>query len=195
MPTGYTDTIYRGEPQTFSEFAMECARNFGALLSLRDSPDAEVPEEFQPSDYHARSLTEAQKHLDEIQALSVDECAQRAADDRAAVELRIEEMERQAVELRARYEAMLDEVEIWEPPTEEHRNLKSFMRDQLEQSIRFDCGTWRPNLPTLDPGEWRDEQIARALKDIAYHSEQYAADVKRARERTAWVKALRESLP
>lgn len=38
MPTGYTDKIYRGEPQTFPEFAARSARAFGALISMRDEP-------------------------------------------------------------------------------------------------------------------------------------------------------------
>jgi hypothetical protein len=34
MPTGYTAKIYNGVPQTFEEFALDCARTFGALITL-----------------------------------------------------------------------------------------------------------------------------------------------------------------
>ena len=54
MPTGYTSKIYEGkENVTGKSFIMDCARGFGACISMRDeSSDTPIPEEFK----HKESL-------------------------------------------------------------------------------------------------------------------------------------------
>lgn len=45
MPTGYTSIIDDNENVTFKEYALRCARGFGALMHLRDeSLDKEITE-------------------------------------------------------------------------------------------------------------------------------------------------------
>lgn len=45
---------------TFPEFAMRCARNFGALIMMRDEPlDAPIPEKFEPSGYYKKEYEKA----------------------------------------------------------------------------------------------------------------------------------------
>lgn len=36
MPTGYTSPLYEGKEISFEQFALRCARNFGALVMMRD---------------------------------------------------------------------------------------------------------------------------------------------------------------
>lgn len=58
MPTGYTHKIKDG--MTFKEYALRCARNFGALMDMRDDPmDAPIPI-FTPSGYHEEKLIEGE---------------------------------------------------------------------------------------------------------------------------------------
>lgn len=197
MPTGYTAALYEGEPQTFEQFALTCARNFGALIEMRDSGlDAEIPDAFEPSPYHAEQLRKATARLAELEAMSVIDCAhsarlafegwQKAQADRKADDTgRIE-----------RYQAMLAQVLQWTPPTDEHTGLRDFMVQQLEESIRFDAPLrdgWDP-APPKEGIAWRESQIAKALRDISYNAEQLAADRERATERTAWLRELRRSL-
>lgn len=58
MPTGLTNPIYEGrENFTFEDFAMRCARNFGAFVDLRDEPldmEIDIDKHFQPSGYYHR---------------------------------------------------------------------------------------------------------------------------------------------
>lgn len=64
MPTGYTAPIYEGKQITFPEFAMQCARAFGALIDMRDDPmDSPIPDAFVPDTYHARELVKAREQL------------------------------------------------------------------------------------------------------------------------------------
>lgn len=195
MPTGYTSELYDGKEQSFHEFVLSCARNFGALIEMRDEPlDAPIPDAFTPSDYHVTALAKAQAEYDRLIGMSDDEAtveANRLADEWDA---KLADQEATRVARKARYEAMLSDVQAWRPPTSEHKGLKDFMIEQLTESIRFDCSTYEYPSPTRDGGDWRYEALAKARRDIEYHTVEHAKDVFRAAERTAWVRALRESL-
>lgn len=196
MPTGYTSDIYEGKDITFRDFALQCARAFGALIEMRDHPmDAPIPDEFKPSDYHQRKLTDARNVLAAAQGWS-DEVAERLAhEDYMARNRAWTDRRDAALEREVRYNAMLAKVEAWQPPTEQHVELKSFMVQQITESMKFDCSMTYDEEPLpLTGDEYRRATMARALKDIDYHTEQYAQDVERAEQRTRWVKALRESL-
>ena len=95
---------------------------------------------------------------------------------------------------RQRYTDMLKQVRKWVPPTTEHMGLKRFMIEQLEQSIRLDCGD-KPQQPKhLSPAKVRAEEIARMVDNIVYHANANASGIQHAKWRTGWVKALRDSL-
>lgn len=195
MPTGYTSDLYEGD-QTFAEFAMTCARAFGALIEMRDLPmDSPVPEEFTPSPYHAERLAQAEATVERARLMTDDEAQQLADLDYTASVQRIEKARRDADARRARYEDMVARVERWEPPTADHVEMKKFMLDQLTESIKFDCGTKYLTPPDRVSGrEYRRNLLAKATKDIEYHTEKLAEDRERAEKRTAWVSALRDSL-
>ena len=195
MPTGYTSDLYDGKPQTFAEFVMQCAREMGAMITMRDeSLSKPIPERFEPSSYHERELERAQARLEEVTAMSPEEANSEAAQDFHDALAGWEEGNADRKARQDRYEAMLAQVEAWVPPTTDHDGLKKFMRAQLEESIRFDCGYQR-DAPVEESGsEWREHHIAQAKKDIAYHAAEQLKERRRAEERTEWVRYLRESL-
>lgn len=50
MPTGYTYPVCEGKITEFPDFALSCARAFGALISMREEPmDAPLPDEIAAS--------------------------------------------------------------------------------------------------------------------------------------------------
>ena len=56
---------------TFPQFAMRCARAFGALIEMRDdSMDAPIPDEFSPSDYHVKAKAKAEETLKRLRSIS-----------------------------------------------------------------------------------------------------------------------------
>ena len=100
-------------------------------------------------------------------------------------------------DLAKKYKAMLRQVKAWQPPSTEHIEFKNFMISQIEQSIRFDCSNsyYIDNPPQLLTGrKWLEKNIATALKDIDYHTNEYIKEVERANNRNLWLKQLRESL-
>lgn len=196
MPTGYTAAIADGIG--FEQFVMSCARAMGACILMRDEPaNAPIPERFEPSDYHTRKLEEATATLAKLRAMTCDEieaAAQEAFD--AETKANTEAIARDR-ELRGKYEAMLQQVQAWAPPTPDHDGLKRFMTEQLTESIRFDCNEdyYQSRKPKLKTGEqWRADQIASALHDAEYHGKEHAEEVVRTESRNDWLRSLRESL-
>lgn len=196
MPTGYTADIKDGID--FKTYALNCARAFGACVTLRDEPGGgdNIPDSFAPSDYNAKALNKARAELVALDAMTPAERERGAAkawDDAETSRLmRLEDKRKQ----REAYEAMLEKVKAWTPPTTEHTGLHEFMRTQIEQSIDFDCVGDYDKTPTvrLTGGEWVAQRQVDLARDVAYHTKEHAAEVERANSRTAWVAALRASL-
>lgn len=196
MPTGYTCSVQSGETTEFADFAMTCARAFGACISMRDSPsDAEIPSEFKPSSHHKERLAESRAELAKILAMTDREIAAAAEADYAEqVDAHRARALRRQTE-KARYEAMLAKVAAWTPPTSEHIGLKDFMLEQLRSSIDHDCDGSYDAAPVLKTEwQWKENALERVERGIGYHTKSDAEEVERARGRTQWVSDLRKSL-
>ena len=197
MATGYTSRIKDGA--TFRDFALICARGFGALVMMREeSLDAPIPEEFAPSDYHQKELAKAEAELAKLNLLTVEAAAHlalEAYDNDVAITKGSLEVDD---ELMAQYEAMLRQVNQWQPPTSDHTGLKDFMIQQIESSIKFD-GHREYHLahpPELLSGEeWIEKKTAGLTRDTQYHTAQHQEELERTASRNKWVKDLRGSLP
>lgn len=194
MPTGYTADIAKGI--TFQQFAMGCARNFGALITMRDDPaDAPIPETFEPSSYYAKALKEAQERLSELGAMTPAQVESTAAKAHSDALVRWHERKAKRESLRQKYRAMLAEVDAWQPPTANHVGLKKFMTEQIRSSIGFDCNDDHDDKPVkVSAEEWFLAEQKEAMRRLGYAAEENAKDIARAADRTAWVAALRASL-
>ena len=73
MPTGYTATLVE-HGQTFPEFAMQCAKAFGACITLRDEPfDAPIPTKFKASTWHTKQQAKARALEKRLGAMNKEE--------------------------------------------------------------------------------------------------------------------------
>ena len=194
MPTGYTSELYDGKPQTFTEFALQCARAFGAAIMQRDDPFS-APLRIPKADtsYSDGRLAEAQAQLDKFRALPSELADQEAEASYQAALARWKDAEQEKREREERYRNMLADVAGWRPPSGEHVNLKEFMVNQLEESIKFDCSSYDPPV-RLTGEEYREHGIASAEKDLRYHTKSMAEEIERAAGRRAWITDLAESL-
>ncbi len=195
MPTGYTHGVQEGTVTTFPEFAMTCARAMGALIMMRDDPlDAPI-KDFEPSDYHVVNEQKELARLAQLERFTTEEISAAHADEcQKAAQLQADSDKRRALE-KSRYKAMLEKVNAWMPPTPDFANFKTFMVEQLTESIRWDCGEGyvypKPN-PNI--AAWHAEQMQECERRAEYHSDEHEKEVKRTDERNAWVRTLRESL-
>lgn len=194
MPTGYTHAVCDGKITEFPEFAMTCARAFGALITMREEPaSAEIPEEIVPdTKYYDERLAEDMKRMGEVQAMSMQDANTTALEEhRSALASRAKYLADKDAEA-ARLNAMIAKVRAWEPPTPDHVEMKKFMIDQLTISLP---GNYAPEIPALlDGAAWRQKEIDRLADSVVRYKKEIAKEIERASGRTAWVKALRTSL-
>ena len=198
MPTGYTADIEKDI--TFQQFAMNCARAFGPLVSMRDeSNDVPIPEEFIGSPYHANELRIAQEKLKTLENLSDEEIKEQAKKDFSEKMLHYEQELNRQTSLKTKYENMLTKVKQWEPQTHDHIELKNFMIQQINSSIDFDCYRDLKNDGPIMPceytsEEWLDREKDEAKWHINCHTEELVKEIERINFNNKWLKELRKSL-
>lgn len=199
MPTGYTHKVQNGTVTDFDEFATNCARAFGACIMQRDDPaDAPIKLE-EPSEHYERSLKDARESLEELRGLTEEEVNTRFK--KYVLDQRVQAHQgnqKKKVE-KERYEAMLEQVREWTPPTMDHQTFKAFMTDQLIDSIKWDCDTTfydniEEEVETLTVKEWYDIQIASAERSIEYNAKSQQEEITRVNDRNNWKLALFKSI-
>jgi len=196
MPSGYTAIIGEKDDLTFREFALICARAFGACVEMReDSLSKEIPKEFVPSDYHKREISNHTIKLQELNAMTPHQAGLHAKKEYLDARKRYNEFLAKKDALKKKYLRMLEQVKKWTPPTEDHNGLYEFMIKQIEDSIKFDCGDYSSMTPIEKSAKvWLHDAIEREIKDIAYHTKEYSEEVERVNGRNEWIRVLRESL-
>lgn len=196
MPTGYTASVATGETASFRDFAIKCARAFGALIHMRDENMSADIRQQEVSSYHADGIANAKAEVIRLGSLSGEECQAEADKSFAAKVASRNERNADKAAQKARYENMLASVRAWNPPTSDHQHMKKFMADQLEESIKFDCSSYDEPRDEPQSGEqWYWSQISQLSQSIAYHEKRQAEDVAQAEKNNRWVEELRNSLP
>lgn len=197
MPTGYTADIKKGI--SFKDFALGCARAFGACVTLRDEPDKEIPNEFKPSTYYEEKIKELKKEIELLKTMDIKTAGIKAKEEYNKEIKRYKKYIDEANELLKKYEEILLKVEEWRPPTSDHNGLKDFMKEQIETSIKHDCDTSYyneslQNLKLLTGQEWIDKEIERTTKSLEYYNKEDKKEKERVEGRNDWIRELRKSL-
>lgn len=199
MPTGYTYAVQNGEDKTLEDYILKCARNFGALMHMRDEPMSAEIRYLEESDYHPNKVKYYYSQLAEYGAMneedwqiSLDEEHQSQIDKR---EKRIDAF----YEERQRVARMLSKVVKWQPPTEEHEGLKHFAISQLELILNGEYGVNNETFlykeikkPSLE--EYKTEKITHAREMISYHNKRMEEDRKSNKKINKWISDLFDSL-
>lgn len=195
MPTGYTCHVQNGETTTLRDFAMICARAFGACITMRDDPiDKQIPERFEPhTDYHDERLREALATLAEMERLDEGEKQARATAHNRECATAYQEWEDREAKEKARYSAMLEQVEAWDVP-ESLADFRKFMIEQLQTSIDHDCGYRKDPPKPLTPDEWFIQTLQSAALSVEYHTKSRAEEIERTEDRNRWLADLRSAL-
>ena len=203
MPTGYTAGIIDGEIKTFDQFAKKCMRAFGATIHMRDEPMDKEYEPREPSSYHTDKIQEIKNEIEKIESLSNDEIVQLRTDELRSEIKRQSEAIKKNKKTEKKLRRMLNDVQDWNPPSENHTGFKNFMIEQLEKTIEFDCGiSWQESALkkaeeqiTSIVGEFERERILQKLnKDLEYHQAEHQKKVERCEQANEWVQKLVESL-
>lgn len=196
MPTGYTAKLME-HGQTFPEFVMQCARAFGACVEMRDEPmDAPIPERFEPSDYSARRLAEAETELARLKAMTHDESLAFGEAGKSKSLAGFEKCLATEIEQNKRLEEMEARVNAWTPPSADYVELKTFMLQQIGTSKHRT--EYLQNAMALEREksgmEFYIAAVQAAKHEIEFASKHHEEEVARAHDRTEWVRQLRESI-
>lgn len=200
MPTGYTAELSE-KGQSFNDFVLTCARVFGACVHQRDDPMnvRPKPEKRSIDGYHTKQLNDALAALADIRTWTDDKKISYGEEQRFK---EIESYTRHLVETkkkRQRYEAMIDEVSRWKPPTDEHIGLKKFMLEQLNAGMNSDCreSYYIGALAKAEkqtPMEFFEAYERHLEHDVEYHRKEYEKESTRDDGRSKWIEQLYESL-
>lgn len=192
MPTGYTYPIEEG--CTFEEYVWGCARAFGACVTMRDDPtDKPIPDEFKPSEYHAKAILKAEVELARLEAMTTEEVTSALKKEREEAGEENTRYVLEQNETKARYEAIRKQVEDWLPPSPDHGELKKFMLQQIDISIPDK--PYERELPITDPAAWLAHKKSEAQRNLAYHRQEHAKELDRTAGRNRWIQQLRGSIP
>ncbi len=187
MATGYTYPVVDGEITKLNEFVWSCARAF----FYQDSMPASL--EAQPSPHHQEEMVKARVRLIEALILTENQ-AEKMAREEYTTQLQEEaEYIRNETIRNDRIQKMLDQVNAWIPPSNDHDGLKDFMIQQLTTSLR---DTWKgtTKLKLLSGAEFMAEKIKSAQWDVDYHTKHWREDRERAANVTRWLQALNQSV-
>lgn len=192
MPTGYTSYIDDGID--FKSFVLICSRAFGATILMRDEPlSTPIPERFEVDDYHLKEKIKAKEEIDKFSNMSDEEMHSLLNQEWEESLSRWKKYKRKVMILRSKYELMLEKVKAWQPPSEKHTNLKTFMIEQITSSINFDCNEpEKPEKYSIDA--FKMSRIKSLVWSLEYHTEQYEKEKERVKERNMWLDQLRKSL-
>lgn len=194
MPTGYTAGVVDGTINSFETFALQCARAFGALISMRDDPlNAEIPDEFKPDSYYQDEIKEIQDEIQKLHTMTPEEI--KAACDKDLEERHNHKQESydKAKLENDRLDKMEAAVKAWIAPSTDHAGMKDFMLDQLEIS-RHDLKYYNITIEYELPSQWMKRKTESLVKSLLYYQQEYEKEKQRCEDRTRWVKQLKESL-
>jgi hypothetical protein len=196
MASALTGAIMNNEDITVAEFLTNSARLGGPLVAyLRDEPLGTPIRQRYVSPYTKGKVCRAEDNLAEAKAITFEE-AERIVEREYERDLEhYQERLKESEELKKRYEAMLEKVKAWEPPTPEHIVVKTTAIEQLEESILFDCKSISMFEPKKqDPQEYIAEQVKWARDDLKMAKERLAEEEARVEEINNWIEAFQKSL-
>jgi hypothetical protein len=198
MPSSYTADIENDI--SFEDYALMCARRFGACMHQRDNPIEEKPKLRTESVYHTDALSKAKKIIVELEAMPGVNARTKYGEKIIKEEEAFNQKSfNKKIILKNKYIDMLSKACKWDPPTPDHEQLKKFMIDQINESINFDCDTnyEMENLTALskvNPLDKYKEVLRRAYNDIEYHETELFKERERGADANKWIIALYDSL-
>lgn len=195
MPTGYTAPVMDGEVTELRDYLLLIARAFGGFIHQRDEGSDVPPRAPEFDSYHARSLPGAKADLQRYQQMTLEQAEKLQDEEIAATLKRNEESVAKAAVISHRYEHMIEQVDKWQPPTEEHEGIKKLALEQLHDSIKFDGTGYIVATERLPAQRWLDIKIAKARESVERHTEGLRKDKISHAKRVAWVETFFASLP
>ena len=199
MPTGYTSDIEDGI--SFKEYATKCLRNFGAAITLRDEPwDTPITKETicgnRDMNHYNKQLEKSIQEYDRFISLTEEQKRIDFENEKSEKINRYKVIIQEKLELKKKYLQMLEKVKLFQPPTDDHVALKTFMEKQIYDSMEWDCKLdfyyeeiEKANNKTFE--DYLIEKEVSILEDIEFREKVIKDNTNRNDSRWEWIeKAL-----
>lgn len=196
MPTGITAPIYEGKDITRKEYILRCARSFGPLAHMRDLPmNAPIEPQIVDFEYYNDNINRTLNQYAYYLSLSDEEIEKTINEEYEEAVTQHEERLAKYEVIRQRYEAMLDQVRKWNPPSKDHTDLKEFAINQIESCMVSDCSTARMKFPAKETAsEWLEERLGSSKSSFDYYVKRRKEGIERVLFNSNWVSQLLVSL-
>lgn len=202
MPTGYTSRVLEGA--SFEDFALDTAGAFSHLArSFCESGKLHGPlpdPAKMGSKYRQDAIAKAEKELKSALKMSFTRAAKKAQKEYEAEKKDITEQLDKISAYSFTLDKMVKQVLAYQPPdTEAHKAHKTYMLDQLKQTIEHDADPkyYLEQLAQLKPltgREWKEKAVEEARHDIEYHSKEAAKELANAQQSVAFLRDLRAAV-
>lgn len=178
MTSIFTYDLYDGKEISFRELVLKLTKSERARIDHKN----------------AIKIREIEERLAEVRDWDEETAIVQAQEEyRKTCEARLH-YNRDAEARQQRFEAMLAQVNAWEPPTGNHSWVKETLVEILESEIRTECSPLA--LPTLPSGsEFKSRTFNWLEEELTHYRAKYAKELLEANKRDAWNKALLDSLP
>jgi len=198
MPTGYTHNIARND-FTFEDYALTCARAFGATSHQRDSNLNERPKCSLDDEYYTERFNESSallKTLEEMDDAAIEKYGQNCK-DKEILSINTELSKRQ--DLYENYFIMLSKVNAWQPPSLDHEPLKKFMIEQINISIESDCdleyyAETLEKVSKMSNRDFYETELKSVISDVFYYKDQIEKYNRNVDKSNQWILDLYKSL-
>jgi hypothetical protein len=196
MSTGYTCYIEDGRISTLRDYALICARAFGACVMLRDEAfvPGVVPNVSENSTYHQERLDEAILDMRKIDELNREQIIEMAFDEYRTELLEWNASLEKHYALQKKYDDMYAQVLAWAVPIE-YTKLKEFMLQQIDTSRDDDKYILAREPKLAEPDEWLAAKVRSIRWNIEYHTKELADEKRRNGGRVDWINGLVAALP
>jgi hypothetical protein len=192
MPTGYTYSIIENDGISFEDFVLQCATAF--LVSCRENPIRDkIPERVEEDTYYKNAFEEVTTRLERYRNMSIEEAnvlAHQEYLDR--IEKQKQNFEKTTEEIQ-QFNAMLNKVIAWNPPSETHEGLKKFMIEQIQTSIP-NLNDYNEAISELSGSKYLKIKMECALEDINYSKKKWDEEKERVKKTNIWITQLRDNL-
>lgn len=200
MPTGYTAGVMDGTITEFKDYAFQCARAFGALVTLRDEPMTPDIPTLKVEDYYLAEVKRAEKEVEKISTMTSKQIEAEFLKHKAR-EIKyhtkgIKDQEK----VRKRYSKMLEEAKKFVAPTDEHVKYRDFLISQLEESLNWDCGSnyHQEQLTRVKRKKsaraWHREALTEAKYQLKYARKSLKEEIERVKSRNDWISQLKKAV-
>jgi len=194
MGTGLAHKVAENEGMTLRDTLIEATRQLGHNYGYEGPGGDDLISERDVSDYYKRKLDEAKQELAEWRAMSLDERVSKVRDMREKDVAYHEKSAERDIAAADRLDAILEQAELWQPPTPKHEKLKEIVTKQLREAAESArdvsyIETFRSM--SVDVDDYESELESKVVR----YTEHWQREVQRVNETNEWLRQLREALP